>query len=130
MDILKLEQPTRSSPFTPACSLSPYHSKTRLPGPKPSVSHKALLFALSMKWSNRLSVFSFAPFRSSTPPLDSAAFVSVPPSSKRISCNIPPAFPEETHVLRVLWHLSSNFSISITLDISYERLLIIYMFKE
>jgi len=44
VDILKQEQPTRSLPFAVACSLSPYHSKTHIPGPKPSVSHKALHF--------------------------------------------------------------------------------------
>jgi len=32
--------------------------------------------------------------------------------------------------LRVLWHVGSNFSISITFDIGYERLLIKYMLKE
>ena len=42
IDMLKQEQLTRSSPFTPACSLSPFHFKALVS--KPSLSHKAPLF--------------------------------------------------------------------------------------
>ena len=108
----------------------------RLPGPKPSLSHKALLSYFPCfldEWSNRLRVFSFAPFRSPTLSLDSAArccFCVCPPIFQRILRNFSPALPEETRILRVLWHLSSNFSISITFDIGCERLLIRYILKE
>jgi len=119
----------------PRCSRllasSPYHSKTLVSLVLNQVCHTRLFsFALrvfSMKSSYRLSVFRSAPFRSPTLSLDfvtTAAFVFVPSFSKRISRNFPLALPEETRILHVLWHVSSNFSISITLDIGYERLLI------
>jgi len=89
MGTLKQEQLTRSSPFAPACSLSPYHLKSL--ASKPSLSHKAPLFSLcafSMKWSNRLGDFLFATFRSPTLSLDFAArccFCVCPSSPGRIS---------------------------------------------
>ena len=81
------------------------------------------LRVFSMKWSHQLSVFRslrfvLPRFLWTLPP--PAAFVCVPSFSKRTSRNFPPALPEETRIFRVLRHLSSNFSISITFDISYE----------
>ncbi len=138
MYILKQERPNRSSPFAPACFLSLYHSKILVSLVLNQVCHIRLFFSFalrvfSMKWSHQLSVFRslrfvLPRFPWTLPP--AAAFVCVPPISKRTSRNFPPAFPEETRIFRVLRHLSSNFSISITFDIGYECLLIKYMLKQ
>ena len=114
--------------------LSLYHSKTVVSLALNQLCHiKLFSFALrvfSMKWSNRLSVFSFAPFRSSTLFLDSAARCCFCVCPSIFQKNIPPAFPEETSILRILWHLSSTLSISISFGIGCKRLLTKYILKE
>ena len=140
MYIQKQGQPTRSSPFAPACFLSPYHSETLVPLVLNQVCHIRLFsFALrvfSMKWSNRHSVFSFAPFRPPTLSLDFSTrccfCVCVPPFSPKYRVIFPQPLPEETRIFVFCGaSLSSNFSISITFDIGYERLLLItYMLKQ
>jgi len=130
MVILKQEQPTRS-PFAPACSLSLYHSKTLVSLILSQVYHISLFwFDLRVFSITDLEFFSFHSVSSSHAffglrrPL---LFWCLPLCLPK---NIPPAPLEETRILRVLWYLSSNFSILITFDISYERLLIKYMLKE
>ena len=89
-----------------------------------------------MKWSNRHSVFSFAPFRSPTLSLDFSTrccfCVCVPPISPKYRVIFPQPLPEETRIFVFCGaSLSSNFPISITFDIGYERLLLItYMLKQ
>jgi len=123
-------QPTRSSPFAPTCSLSPYPPRLVSLVLNQARHIRLFWFALRVFSITNLVFLSFRPVSFSH------AFFGLH-RSLLLLC-LPLCFPKESRVIfpqsfqkrRVLCHLSSKSSISIIFHIGYERLLIKYMLKE